>query len=91
MSAIVAGVVFLFLAAWAFARRRSIRRWWRTKPCPHPDCVGRLSANPLRQNHAWEYVYAPEVCEVCQGRVIFVRGAFLSEYDRLAPKEEAKS
>lgn len=68
MTAIVWAGFALLLLAWAFARRRSIRRWWRTKPCPHPDCVGRLPAEPLTIPGVHNY-YAKEQCEVCQNWV----------------------
>jgi len=66
MGPIVWAGVFHLLLAWVFARRRSIRRWWRTKACPHPDCVGRLPAEPLHTGYAG---YHKEQCEVCQNWV----------------------
>lgn len=63
MSDIIWAGAGLLLLAWAFARRRSIRRWWRTKACPHPNCIGRMPATPV--HHDWS-TYALEQCEVCQ-------------------------
>lgn len=77
-----AGVVLVFVA-WAFARRRTLRRWWRTKACPHPDCVGRLPANPLCVP-GYDYVFEKEQCELCQGWVLYDKGiTFGGSYRRI--------
>lgn len=69
MSHIVWVGVALLVLAWVFARRRTLLRWWRTKPCPHLDCPGRLPAMPI---HDWATnppTYPVEQCATCLGWV----------------------
>lgn len=78
---VTAGPLLLFVL---YGRRRAIRRWWKTKACPHPDCVGRLPAEPLSMP-GYDHVFEKEQCEVCQNWVLWksMKTGFLGGYVRV--------
>lgn len=66
--------------------RRAVRRWWRTRACLTPDCVGRLPAEPLHDKGE----FVPEQCEICEGWVKWSNSSMFGGYIRVrTPKEHA--
>ncbi|AGC43284.1 hypothetical protein MYSTI_01955 [Myxococcus stipitatus DSM 14675] len=65
--------------------RRAVSRWWRTRACPTPGCVGRLPAEPLHKGDR----YVPEQCDVCEQWVKWEYSATSrSGYIRVTPPDE---
>lgn len=74
--------LLLLVAVIAYARRGALRRWWRTMPCPHPDCFGRLPTTPL---YPAVGLPVPEQCSTCEGWVRY--DLVESRYRRVLPPE----
>ncbi|WNM70108.1 hypothetical protein [Myxococcus phage Mx1] len=67
------GVVVLVV--WMTVRkRRAILRWWRTKPCPHPNCFGRMPGQGMQAGTWGQFVI--EECEVCENHCAWNRDSY---------------